>query len=80
MKEKIEMLIKALDSQGINTRDYLIWAAEGINSFQDYSEYSTEQLAKMNIEFFEDESGEEYTEEEMNNELEIHIPMYLEEV
>jgi hypothetical protein len=47
--------------------------AESGNSYEDYSNYSLEELLNTFIEFEENENGEELTPEIMDEVLEIYI-------
>ena len=54
-------------------REFLVFVAESGNSFEDYSNYSLEELLDNFIEFEENENEEELTPEIMDEVLEIYI-------
>jgi hypothetical protein len=64
---KIEKLVPSQE------REFLVFMAESGNSYEDYSNYSLEELLNTFIEFEENENGEELTPEIMDEVLEIYI-------
>jgi hypothetical protein len=64
---KIEKLVPSQE------REFLVFMAESGNSYEDYSNYSLEELLNTFIEFEEGENGEELTPEIMDEVLEIYI-------
>ena len=75
MKEKREMLLKRLNVliEG-REKEFLEFMGMGENSFRDWSKLSLEELLDSFIYFEEDNNGEEFTEEVMDEVLEIYIP------
>ena len=41
----------------VDSREFLIWSAEGINPMKDWEEYSDEELIAANLEWDEDNGG-----------------------
>lgn len=79
MQNKIEMFRQALSKQNVDQKNFLVWMAQGINSYQDYDSLTIDQLIKINIEFEEDESGIQVDQDYISQILDIHIPMFKEE-
>ena len=75
MKEKRFMLLKRLTVlvEG-REKEFLEFMGMGENSFRDWSKLSLEELLDSFIYFEEDNNGEEFTEEVMDEVLEIYIP------
>jgi hypothetical protein len=75
MKEKREMLLKKLNVlvKG-REKEFLEFMGMGENSFRDWSKLSLEELLDSFIYFEEDNNEEEFTEEVMEEVLEIYIP------
>jgi hypothetical protein len=64
LENKIETVKKVLIEKNVNQKEFLIWLSEGINSTLDWGKESIDELIKINIEFDESESEEEYNNEE----------------
>jgi hypothetical protein len=64
LENKIETVKKVLVEKNVNQKEFLIWLSEGINSTLDWGKESIDELIKINIEFDESESEEEYNNEE----------------
>jgi hypothetical protein len=75
MKEKREMLLKRLNVlvEG-REREFLEFMGMGENSFRDWSKLSLEELLNSFIGFEEDNNEEEFTEEVMEEVLNIYTP------
>ena len=75
MKEKRFMLLKRLNVlvEG-REKEFLEFMGMGEDSFRDWSKLSLEELLDSFIYFEEDNNGEEFTEEVMDEVLEIYIP------
>ena len=41
----------------VDSREFLIWAAEGINPMEDWDKYTNEELIAANLEWDEDNGG-----------------------
>lgn len=78
MKEKREMLLKKLNVliEG-REREFLEFMGMGENSFRDWSKLSLEELLDSFIYFEEDNNEEEFTEEVMEEVLDIYIPGFI---
>jgi len=64
IKNKIEVVKRVLVEKSVNQKEFLIWLAEGINGSIEWDKYSVDELCKINIEYDEEESEVEYTNEE----------------
>jgi len=64
LENKIETVKKVLVEKNVNQKEFLIWLSEGINSTLDWGKNNIDELIKINIEFDESESEEEYDNEE----------------
>ena len=63
LENKIETVKKVLVEKNVNQKEFLIWLSEGINSTLDWGKNNIDELIKINIEFDESESEEEYDNE-----------------
>jgi hypothetical protein len=64
LEDKIKVVKQVLNEKNVDHKEFLIWLSEGINASIDWSKKSIDELIKINIDFDESESEEEYTNEE----------------
>jgi len=79
MSKKINLYKQQLLKSGVNPKSFMMWMMKGINSFEDYSNMSLEDMIEADIEFNEGESGKEVDAAFVKDILDTHIPMFKEE-
>jgi hypothetical protein len=77
---KINIYKELINKANINDREFMTWLLQGWNSFDSYNDMTLDDMILADIEMNDLEYGQESTDQEIKEGIEMHIDMYLSEI